>query len=218
MPGETYSLQIRKPPRLTARRAERETGRCMIRYIASLCFHYGSANGSELRFASVRNSFSFSPDPLLPALSYLRTSNNPPPPGRGTSRPISVRMWQAATQSARFPPCPSALSRCSFAIARYCPFLLASAHSRFLPFHGIPLPIPLFVSGGGTGSGFRFAGSTLFACFNRHGKGGEGLPSRRLLPAPPVSPFLLACLRLFSFPYFPGMVMGYSVATVMYFS
>lgn len=104
------------------------------------------------------------------------------------------------------------------AIARYCPFLLASAHSRFLPFHGIPLPIPLFVSGGGTGSGFRFAGSTLFACFNRHGKGGEGIPSRRLLPAPPVSPFLLACLRLFSFPYFPGMVMGYSVATVMYFS
>lgn len=54
------------------------------------------------------------------------------------------------------------------------------------------------------GRGFRFASSPLPACFNRHGKDGAGMPYRRLLPAPPVSPFLMAL----SFTYFSGMVIG----------
>lgn len=50
---ETYSCRIRKPTRLTARRTGSEAGRRVMRYIASLRFHYDNANGSQLRFASI---------------------------------------------------------------------------------------------------------------------------------------------------------------------
>lgn len=177
-----------------------------------------------MRFASISGFFSFSPDPLLPALTCLRASNNPPPPGRGMSRPVSVHGSRRRQNPPASRHASSAHSRCSFAIA-HCPFLLTLTCFCLLPvvlarcrssaaFRSPPRrPIRK------AGSGFRFACSTLPACFNRHGKGGAGMPSCRFLPVPPVSPFRLPCLlAAFSFPYLPGMVIGYSVATVIYFS
>lgn len=104
----------------------------------------------------------------------------------------------------------TAHSRCSFAIAHFCLLQLVPALFRPSATSRSPSRRPIRKAG----SGFRFVCSPLPACFNRHGKGGAGIPSRRLLPVPPVSHFLMAL----SFPYFSGMVMGYSVATVMYFS
>lgn len=90
--------------------------------------------------------FLFSPDPLLPALPCLRTSNNPPPPGRGTRQQISVRSSRRIHNPPTFCHTQFAHSRCSFAIAQFlgatvCPLLLASGRSRSFPLIcGVSLP------------------------------------------------------------------------------
>lgn len=195
-----------------------------MRYIASFRFHSSSANGSQLLFASIRNFFFFSPDPLLPALTCLRASNNPPPPGRGTCQPVSVR-----SSHRRYNPPASSPTRPLTHSVRSLLLAIVPVHFS-VRFCLLPLVPALFRPSAAfrsssrrpirkAGSGFRFAGSLLLACLNRHGKGGAGMPSCRFLPVPPVSPFRLPCLlAAFSFPYLPGMVMGYSVATVIYFS
>lgn len=151
-------------------------------------------------------SFSFSPDPLLLALPCLLAPNNPPPPGRGTSRPVSICGSRRRHNSLASRHIQSAHSRCSFAIARFlgatvCSLLFASAcfwlfpliSARFRPSAAFRSPSRRPIRK--AGSEFRFAGFLLPDCFNRHGKGGAEMPSRRLLPAPPVSPLLLACGR-----------------------
>lgn len=165
-------------------------------------------------------SFLFRPTPSCRLSHICLPQNNPPPPGRGTSRLQSVRK-PAMTRSACFPPY---LVRSLTTFVLYCPIsrsdglpALACFRSSLLNSDGFrpsaasrsPSSRPIRKAG----RGFRFASSPLPACFNRHGKDGAGMPYRRLLPAPPVSPFLMAL----SFTYFSGMVIGYSVATVMYF-
>lgn len=187
--------------------------------------------GILLRFASIEPSltevncgslplaisFSFSPDPLLPALPCLLTSNNPPPPGRGTSRLQSVRK-PAMTRLACFLLCPSALSRCSFAIARSCPFLLASARSRSLsPICGVPLSVQPPDTESGERISFRQFPAPRLLQSTLERRGGDAVSPTS--PRPAVSPFRLPCLlAALSFLYKPGMVIGYSAATVIYFS
>lgn len=63
--------------------------------------------------------FLISPDPLLPTLSFLPTSNVPPPPGRGMRQFSSVRTMRATTQSACFQsPCP--LTHCVRSLSARC--------------------------------------------------------------------------------------------------
>lgn len=188
-----------------------------MRYIDSFRFHSSSANGSQLLFVSIRNFFFFSPDPLLPALPCLTTSNNPPPPGRGTRRPVSVRSSRRRHDS----PASLLHDRSLTMFVRYCPFLFASAcFSSFPLFYA---HLRCFAPRLAARYGKRradFVSSALRSppASIDMGKAGRGYRCR-FLPVPPVSPFRLPCLlAAFSFPYLPGMVMGYSVATVIYFS
>lgn len=187
-----------------------------------------------LRFASIEPSltevncgslplgvlFSFSPDPLLPALPCLRASNNPPPPGRGTSKQVSVRNSRRRHNQPASRHISSAYSLRSFAIARSCPFLLASVRPYSIPTafcsstaSRSPSRRPIRK----TGRGFRLASSPPPPPASIDiGKAGRGC---RIAGLSPSRLFRLSCLlAAFSFPYKPGMVMGYSVATVIYFS
>lgn len=183
-----------------------------MRYIASFRFHYGSANGSQSRFASVRTSF-FRPTPSCELSPACGPHIIPRPQAGG--RANRYRLAGASDDTiCLLSAYPSAHSRCSFAIARSCSFLLASAHSRSLPpICGVPLHVPPPDTESGKRIPFRLLSARSPASIDM-GKAGRGY---RLADFSPPRPFRLSCLHLRLFSYFPGMVMGYSVATVMYF-
>lgn len=195
--------------------------------------------GILLRFASIEPSltevncgslplaisFSFRPTPSCLLFLSCEPQIIPRPQVGGRANRRSISDCGRLRNQPAFRHTSSAHSRCSFAIARSCSLLLGSGC-----FRSFPLIPARFRSSTAFRSPSRrpirkawsepyLAGSSLPACFNRHGKGGAGMPSCRFLPVPPVSPFRLPCLLVaFSFPYLPGMVIGYSVATVIYFS
>ena len=53
-------------------------------------FEFDAFKNTDIAYSQIPNLFFFSPAPLLPVLLSLLTSNIPPPPGRGTSRPITI--------------------------------------------------------------------------------------------------------------------------------
>ena len=103
-----------------------------MRYIASFRFHYGRANGSELRFASINDFLSFSPDPLLPVPPCLLASYVPPPLGRGMcERVIGLRL-RAGRRFACFLSCRVAHSAYARSLSS-CLLLGFSSRASFFP-------------------------------------------------------------------------------------
>lgn len=186
-------------------------------YIALLRFHYNSANGSKLRFASISYFFSFRPTPSC-RLSPACWSQIIPRPQVG-GRASRYRFAIAGGGTIRLLPIfLFAHSRCSFAIAQFlgatvCPLLLASARSRsFTLISGVPLPASPPDTESEERIPFRrFPTHRLLqsAWERQDGDAVTGLFPSRLLR-------LFCLLVALSFTYFSGMVMGYSVATVMY--
>lgn len=158
-------------------------------------------------------SFSFSPDPLSPDLPCLRTSNNPPPPGRGTSRPVSVH----GSRRRHNQPASRLHARSLTLFVRYCPIprsdgppalahfcLLPVVPARFAHLRR-PAPRPAARYGKREADSVPLA-PLLPACFSRYGKGGAGIPS-------PVSPrparfAFPAYLQLFLFPTYQVWLWG----------
>lgn len=189
-----------------------------MRYIASLCFHYDSANGSKLQFASISYFFSFRPTPSCRLSPACGPQIIPRPQVGGRAD----RYRFSCGRRRRDPPASNhisfALSRCSFAIARSCPFLLASARSRSLsPICGVPLSVQPPDTESGERISFRQFPAPRLLQSTLERRGGDAVSPTS--PRPAVSPFRLPCLlAALSFLYKPGMVIGYSVATVIYFS
>lgn len=162
-------------------------------------------------------SFLFRPTPSCRLSHICLPQNNPPPPGRGTSRLQSVRK-PAMTRSACFPPYLVRLLT-SFAIASSCSLLLASGCFRSFPLASAHLRRSAFRPA----ARYEKRGEDFVSPVPRSppasidiGKAGRGC---RIAGLSPSRLFCLSCLlAAFSFPYKPGMVMGYSVATVIYFS
>lgn len=192
----------------------------ILRRFASIKTSLTEVNYDSLPLAI---SFYFLPTPP-PALPCLLTLNNPPPPGRGTNRLASVRMGRAATQSACFqsscslthdvrsllPDFSKRRSARSYSLLLasgcFSSFPLASAHLR----RSAPRPAVQYERRGASPISPVSYSTPASIDMRNAGRGYRC----RLLPVPPISPLLFAYA---SFPYFSGMVMGYSVATVMYF-
>lgn len=186
-----------------------------MRYIASLCFHYDSANGSKLQFASISYFFSFRPTPSC--LLFLSCEPQIIPRPQVGGRADRYQFAVAGDDTIR--SLLAAPVRSLTLFVRYCPFLSFSACFRSFPLAFAHLRRSAFRPA----ARYEKRGEDFVSPVPRSppasidiGKSGRGC---RIAGLSPSRLFCLSCLlAAFSFPYKPGMVMGYSVATVIYFS